>query len=144
MALVTGVRQRRMSGRGIMAGRGLGQLGPATLLAAMICALALSYPGPAPVFFAEPAFAQDVPLPTPAPLPKTGSAPPAATDSAPAATPQTPPTPQTPGFFPFSDKSSPDQATAFDDKQRALLDRISMYMSSLQTMEGNFVQIGPD
>ncbi len=36
------------------------------------------------------------------------------------------------------------QATAFDDKQRALLDRISLYLSSIQTMVGNFVQIGPD
>jgi outer membrane lipoprotein-sorting protein len=40
--------------------------------------------------------------------------------------------------------SSSDQATAFDNKQRALLDRISMYLSSVQTMVGNFVQIGPD
>ncbi|HJY17394.1 MAG TPA: outer-membrane lipoprotein carrier protein LolA, partial [Xanthobacteraceae bacterium] len=36
------------------------------------------------------------------------------------------------------------QATAFDDKQRALLNRISLYLSSIQTMVGNFVQIGPD
>ncbi len=36
------------------------------------------------------------------------------------------------------------QATAFDPKQRALLDRVSQYLSSMQTMVGNFVQIGPD
>ena len=51
-----------------------------------------------------------------------------------------------PGFFPFSDKGGlfSNQATAFDAKQRALLDRISLYLSSIQTMVGNFVQIGPD
>ena len=90
-------------------------------------------------------FAESVPLPTPAPLPKTGSPPPATTDSAPAdaAKPKS--------FFPFSlpfEKSgssgSAGQATAFDTKQRALLDRISTYLSSVQTMVGNFVQIGPD
>ena len=124
-----------------MAVRGLAKLGPATLLVAFICGLG----------FAAAAFAETVPLPTPAPLPKTGVVPPpAATDSIavpPAPIPQTPQASQsahTPGFFPFSDKGSSNQATAFDDKQRALLDRISMYLSSIQTMVGNFVQIGPD
>jgi outer membrane lipoprotein-sorting protein len=90
-------------------------------------------------------FAEDVPLPTPAPLPKTGTAPPpAAGDSSPGAAQKSP------GFFPFSlpfgksDSGSSGQATAFDNKQRALLDRISVYLSSMQTMVGNFVQIGPD
>jgi len=36
------------------------------------------------------------------------------------------------------------QATAFDTKQRALLDKVSAYLSGVQTMVGNFVQIGPD
>ena len=35
-------------------------------------------------------------------------------------------------------------ATAFDAKQRALLDRVSAYLSSVQTMVGNFVQVAPD
>ena len=51
------------------------------------------------------------------------------------------------GFFPFSlsgGKSNPSRATAFDDKQRSLLDRISVYLTSVQTLVGNFVQIGPD
>jgi outer membrane lipoprotein-sorting protein len=84
------------------------------------------------------ALAENVPLPTPAPLPKTG---PAAT--APAAAEST----QTKSFFPFSlpfDKGGFGTATAFDAKQRALLDRMSLYLSSVQTMVGNFVQIGPD
>src|ERR1700675_3000332 len=111
-----------------------------TFVCGLVFALLLGFPGTASVF------AEGVPLPTPAPLPKTGSAPPpATTDSAPAdaAKPKS--------FFPFSlpfDKSgasgSAGQATAFDTKQRALLDRISMYLSSVQTMVGNFVQIGPD
>jgi outer membrane lipoprotein-sorting protein len=94
-----------------------------------------------------PAFAENVPLPTPAPQPKSGAAP--ASAGAPAAEDKRP------GFFPFtlpfgnkSDSSgssnSSSQATAFDAKQRALLDRISAYLSSVQTMVGSFVQIGPD
>ena len=40
------------------------------------------------------------------------------------------------------DKGS--KATAFDAKQRALLDKISNYLSGVQTLVGNFVQVGPD
>jgi len=94
-----------------------------------------------------PASAENVPLPTPAPQPKTGAAP-----TPPAAVPGPPPAsdaaPSRPGFFPFSflDKGSPapKTTTAFDAKQRAILDRISLYLSSVQTMVGNFVQVGPD
>ncbi len=124
-----------------MAVRGLGKLGPATVLVAFICGLT----------FLGTAFAETVPLPTPAPLPKTGVVPPpAASDSVavpPAPIPQAPQASQsdhTPRFFPFSNLGSSNQATAFDNKQRALLNRISMYLSSIQTMVGNFVQIGPD
>jgi outer membrane lipoprotein-sorting protein len=95
------------------------------------------------VCVAASAAAQDVPLPTP--RPKAGSATPAAAPGIPApstaaAAPKS--------FFPFSsspDKGTvPSQATAFDAKQRALLDKVSGYLSSVQTMVGNFVQIGPD
>jgi outer membrane lipoprotein-sorting protein len=93
------------------------------------------------------AFAETVPLPTPAPQPKTG----AATAPSSGATAPNPPAasttaPSHPGFFPFSlmDKTAPATTTAFDAKQRASLDRISMYLSSVQTMVGNFVQVGPD
>ncbi len=105
------------------------------ILAATICT----------VLAVAPAFAENVPLPTPAPQPKSGAAAP------PAANPGPPPSeaaPSRPGFFPFSflDKGSPapQTTTAFDAKQRALLDRISLYLSSVQTMVGNFVQVGPD
>jgi outer membrane lipoprotein-sorting protein len=93
-----------------------------------------------------PAFAESVPLPTPAPLPKSGATPavPAATNAAPGAPAASR---ETKGFFPFSstlDKVLSPQATTFDAKQRALLDRVSLYLSSVQTLVGNFVQIGPD
>jgi len=121
-----------------MAARGLEGRRPLVISAALLCVLCIGTVT-VPAAFADNA----VPLPTPAPLPKSGAAPavPAApSDSAPAAAPQSP----RPGFFPFSNRGSSNQATAFDDKQRALLDRISMYLSSIQTMVGNFVQIGPD
>jgi len=99
---------------------------------------------------ADPVVSENVPLPVPAPLPKTGTAPPPA-----AAKPATE-TRQTPSLFPFSalfgNKSStatpapsaPEPPSPFDAKQRALLDRISAYLSGVQTMVGKFVQVGPD
>jgi outer membrane lipoprotein-sorting protein len=121
---------------------------------------------------ADPAVSQNVPLPVPAPLPKTGT-PPAAAAAKPAndkaandkaaadktandkaaSDKATTETRQTPGLFPFSalfgNKSStapaaPEPPSPFDAKQRALLDRISNYLSSVQTMVGKFVQVGPD
>jgi len=108
-----------------------------TMLAATLCT----------VLAIASASAENVPLPTPAPQPKSGAAP-----QPPAANPGPPPAsdaaPSRPGFFPFSfmDKGSPPPktTTAFDAKQRATLDRISLYLSSVQTMVGNFVQVGPD
>ena len=99
---------------------------------------------------ANPAVSENVPLPVPAPLPKTGTAPPPA-----AAKPATE-TRQTPSLFPFSAlfgnklstatpaPNAPEPPSPFDAKQRALLDRISNYLSSVQTMVGKFVQVGPD
>lgn len=119
-----------------MAATGAPQFGVTRIFVALACAL---------LFGTASTYAESVPLPTPAPLPKTGSAsPPASTDTAPVDSNK----PK--GFFPFSLPSLSGssgllgQATAFDAKQRALLDRISMYLSSMQTMVGNFVQIGPD
>jgi outer membrane lipoprotein-sorting protein len=117
-----------------------------TIVAATLCGVLCG------VLATVPAFAESVPLPTPAPLPKTAASPaPAVTPPAPIPPATIPPAssdaaPSHPGFFPFSfmDKSKPAPATAFDAKQRATLDRISLYLSSVQTMVGNFVQIGPD
>jgi outer membrane lipoprotein-sorting protein len=86
------------------------------------------------------AVAEDVPLPAPRPKAQS-AAPPAA--AAPAAA-----QPASKGFFPFSlfGNKSPgtSQAASFDAKQRALVDKVSNYLSGVQTMVGNFVQVGPD
>ncbi len=109
-----------------------------SMVAAVIGAMAL----------AAPAAAENVPLPVPAPLPKTGVAPPPAASSK----------AETPGLFPFSalfgsrssgggllsSPSAPEPASPFDAKQRAILDRVSGYLSSVQTLVGKFVQVGPD
>jgi outer membrane lipoprotein-sorting protein len=115
-----------------MAGRGA-KFGAATIIVATICSM---------LAFA-PAVAENVPLPTPAPRPKTGAAPPPQ-DAAPPAQPDS--GNSSPHFFPFSllNKGLGDQASAFNPQQRALLGRVSSYLSSVQTMVGSFVQIGPD
>ncbi|HXW30728.1 MAG TPA: outer membrane lipoprotein carrier protein LolA [Xanthobacteraceae bacterium] len=109
------------------------------------------------VLATAPVLAENVPLPIPAPLPKTSGA----HTTSPAAPVPPAPVPNAnaqddshqSSIFPFSlpfgrnssnSSSSSDQASNFDAKQRSLLDRISMYLSSIQTMEGHFVQIGPD
>jgi outer membrane lipoprotein-sorting protein len=80
----------------------------------------------------------------PVPLPKNRpTMPPAAKPAAP--TQQAAPVPLTPpasiiGQVP----GRAGEATAFDSKQRALADKISVYLSSVQQLVGNFVQIGPD
>jgi outer membrane lipoprotein-sorting protein len=106
------------------------------------------------IFASAPVLAENVPLPTPAPLPKTGATPSAAPAPASPSSASAPAnTHQSTSLFPFSlpflknssnSSSAPDQASNFDAKQRSLLDRVSMYLSSVQTMEGNFVQVGPD
>jgi outer membrane lipoprotein-sorting protein len=130
-----------------MVERGWGR-GESTVFAAILCG-----------FMAiAPALAQNVPLPPPAP--KGGAAgnsaaqAPAAPAQAPQAqAPQAQAPAQSKGFFPFSfsldkgltfDKGGSNQATAFNAKQRAMLDKISAYLSSVQTMVGNFVQVAPD
>ena len=115
-----------------MAARGAA-LGPKTVVAALLCGL----------FVTAAARAENIPLPTPAPQPKAHAAPPApAAQTAPADT-------EPKGFFPFTQIQKGLQALSgqndkFDAKQRALLDRISLSLSSFQTLVGNFVQIGPD
>ena len=103
--------------------------GATKIIVATICAM----------LAVAPAIAENVPLPTP--RPKTDVTPPPP-DTA-------PPEQQDDGqkhFFPFSflQKGLGIQTTTFNPQQRALLDRVSAYLSSVQTMVGNFVQIGPD
>jgi outer membrane lipoprotein-sorting protein len=92
--------------------------------------------------------AETIPLPTPAPAPKDRSTPPA-----PAAQAATPAAPATSGIGslldainPFSGKSNrpATDPSTFDAKQRALVNRVSTYLTSVQVLSGNFVQISPD
>lgn len=93
------------------------------------------------------AMAQGVPIPTPAPKPKVG-----------AAQPPRPPEPVTLGsqsqaaasasIFPNFrlpwDTGRGNGTTAFDSNQRALIERANAYLTSVQTLVGDFAQVGPD
>ena len=112
--------------------------GRAAVIAALLLGLA-----------ATPAWAQSVPLPTPAPqLKTTGSAPtaraavkpaiPAAALNARAQAPN-------PVSNPFAALlGRPGETTALDSHQRAVIDRVSTYLSTVQILSGNFIQVGPD
>lgn len=50
--------------------------------------------------------------------------------------------PPIPVMAPFSARA--DQPGGFTSAQRALIDRVSLYLSSIQTLVGNFAQVGPD
>jgi outer membrane lipoprotein-sorting protein len=95
--------------------------------------------------------AETIPLPTPAPAPKDYSAPAAA--PTPSETPAAPASPSISTFLdslnslnPFSGKSNhpATDPSTLDAKQRALVNRVSAYLTSVQVLTGNFVQIGPD
>src|SRR5687767_6725849 len=108
-----------------------------------------------------PAKAQGVPLPQPAPQQKGASeaprpsAPiplqPGAQSNRPAgsANPSAPPAVAAPATtapaissFPFFNIRP--GATAFNENQRALVDRVSGYLTGIRTLVGDFVQVGPD
>jgi outer membrane lipoprotein-sorting protein len=97
------------------------------------------------------AAAQGVPLPTPSPQRSVSPNPPprpsapipldpnAQQNRAPDATATTrAPAIRPPTFF------RPGEATAFDARQRALVDRVSTYLTSIRQLSGDFVQVGPD
>ena len=92
--------------------------------------------------------AEVIPLPTPAPAPKDRSTPPA--PAAQAAAPAAPASSGIGSFLdslnPFSGKSNrpATDPSTFDAKQRALVNRVSTYLTSVQVLSGNFVQISPD
>ena len=107
----------------------------------------------ASVIALAPAAAQSVPLPPPAPQPKTGTVPPPPTapssrPAAPAAPPQTRST--IPSWLPSifggqkQDAGPPGTSTAFEPRQRALVDKVSAYLSTVHVMSGDFVQVGAD
>jgi outer membrane lipoprotein-sorting protein len=107
------------------------------------------------------AFAQSEPLPFfPVPQPKARPALPAAITSAkpPAAPPRdaarkgiaqvtgTTPAPPAavPGAKPPAALTRPGATTAVEGNQRALVDKVNAYLSGMNTLVGNFVQVGPD
>jgi len=71
--------------------------------------------------------------------------PPVAQNTGPRVQPQPAPT-QSNSLFPFKIPGFGDSGTKgnFDANQRALIDRVNMYLMSLQTLIGDFVQVGPD
>lgn len=98
------------------------------------------------------ASAQTVPLPVPGPQPRSGQVPPPPA-SVPAVRPgmaqSAPAAPGTGGSswlpsFLTGQPSTTGTTTAFDAKQRALVDRVSGYLSSVHVLSGDFVQIGAD
>jgi outer membrane lipoprotein-sorting protein len=93
----------------------------------------------AATFAAPQALAQSVPLPKPAPFPKEKSAPLVVAQAQRQSPPGIIPAPQIP-----SRGNAPADATAFDTKQRALVDKISTYLSGMRQAVGRFVQVGPD
>ena len=96
------------------------------------------------------ALAESVPLPTPAPLPKEGTPPQASSG------PQNPISGLAAGFKSlFNLDKQPDASASsaapvttnlatLDAKQRAQVDKVSAYLSSVQQLTGKFVQVGPD
>jgi outer membrane lipoprotein-sorting protein len=97
---------------------------------------------------AMPAAAEQVPLPTPAPRPKTGNVPPppsSVQSVKPGATQLSQNAPNN-SIFPFSlpGFNKPNDTPNFDAKQRALIERVNMYLMAMQTLIGDFVQVGPD
>lgn len=118
-------------------------------------AIRLSAAALATVLVTPPSFAENVPLPKPAPKARgttTGSnapvdlsrpanpAPaPRAPETAQAQQQQAPGLPDIRNLFGLGSK-----ARTFDAKQQALANKVSAYLSSIQTLTGNFVQVGPD
>jgi outer membrane lipoprotein-sorting protein len=83
---------------------------------------------------AEAAPPEKVPLPIPAPLPKEGAAAAAAPQQS-----------STTSITPTAARTTkPGETLALDENQRSLVDRVSLYLSTIQTLLGDFVQVGPD
>jgi outer membrane lipoprotein-sorting protein len=80
--------------------------------------------------------------PIPTPRPKAGNAPPAAASEKPAGPIQSAANNVFPFKFPGFGSSG--TTTNFDASQRALIDRVNVYLMSVQNLVGDFVQVGPD
>lgn len=89
-------------------------------------------------------FAQNVPIPKPAPKGRDTQTSAADGQKGPLTTGATPATAPNP-IIPDPRRNVPASIFAtFDDKQKAQAAKVSNYLSSLQTVSGNFVQVGPD
>ncbi|MPZ40137.1 MAG: outer membrane lipoprotein carrier protein LolA [Rhizobiales bacterium] len=104
------------------------------------------------VLATAPAAAQQIPLPTPGPQPRSGAVPPPS-ESIPSARPGAQAQPAKPGgsswlpSFLGGAPSAPPKARAtveFTAQQRALVDKVSAYLSRVHIMSGEFAQIGAD
>src|ERR1043165_10298037 len=82
------------------------------------------------------------PTPIPAPRPKAGIAPPARPSENPAGPIRSAANNAFPFKFPRFGSSG--TTTNFDASQRALIDRVNVYLMSVQNLVGDFVQVGPD
>ncbi|HEY0235707.1 MAG TPA: outer membrane lipoprotein carrier protein LolA [Afipia sp.] len=95
---------------------------------------------------AMPVEAQGAPTPKVAPKARDAdSAPPPAPSARKPAVPEAAPNPILPdlrNLFGMGSSTAP--ARTFDDDQRKLAAKVSAYLSSVQNMSGNFVQVGPD
>jgi outer membrane lipoprotein-sorting protein len=106
------------------------RIGPAILIAASL--------------IVAPSFAQNVPIPKPAPKGRDVQLSASDTQRGPATTGTTPAQPPEP-VIPDPRRNQPANIFAtFDATQKAQAARVSTYLSSLQTLVGNFVQVGPD
>ncbi len=97
------------------------------------------------------AFAERVPLPIPAPQPKTMAKPDAPPAPIAAQTPAPAPrvvseaTAAQPKATPSIRKfAGPGETLTLDANQQSLVDRVSLYLSTIQTLVGDFVQVAPN
>jgi outer membrane lipoprotein-sorting protein len=96
------------------------------------------------------ATAETIPLPTPAPLPKEGAAAPAAKPATNAQSGVSGIAAGLKSLFHLDKQPEPPPApaatttVALNPTQRTQIDKISSYLSSVQQLVGNFVQVGPD
>jgi outer membrane lipoprotein-sorting protein len=96
------------------------------------------------LLIAAPAFAQSVPIPRPAPKARNSVQMSASDQKGPPTTGATATTPPNP-VIPDPRRNVPASLFAsFDANQKAQAAKVSNYLSSLNTLVGNFVQVGPD
>jgi outer membrane lipoprotein-sorting protein len=108
--------------------------------AALALLIAASVGGIAAPSFSQTA-APTVPIPKPAPKGRDTQAPDSQRGPMTTGATRAPPNP----IIPDPRRNVPTSLFAsFDDKQKAQAARVSNYLSSLQTVSGNFVQVGPD